>query len=538
MNRKPSTLRARMLTILGVRGADGPQTLTELEDERGRVLTALDDIVETARSENRGFTDEERAEHDRLVARHDELDGDIARARQFDADQDAIRAHQQRREVPVPMVNLNREAPSANRSLDEMFWATDEAVRASGGNALHDVEQVVIRSEASGTETVAPRISEFLPEHRSVVRAFQNTVADMALFGLLVDKDARSSRQGFEVARSHRLFRDRYQSVLRAMDVDTSGEGGTWVPTGIGADLHEKVRASGKIAPLFARVDIPTNPWKWPIEGTDATAYRVGEPTGDTESKPTASTPGTVAATFDAEIFGARALISRSLEADSAVAILPYVRQKLVQAFVDAEEKAILDGDSDGTHQDSDIGASTTAAVTAWDGLRKRALAETTQATTTTSVANLAAIRKKMGKWGVNPADLAFIIGVSSYGVLLSDSNVLTVDKMGPQATILNGQVASLFGVPIIVSEWVREDLNASGVYDGITTTKTYALCVNRMEWAMGQRMALDVEVDDSIYRETYQRVLVSFMREDFQSIASVSTDDNTSIGYNITSGS
>jgi hypothetical protein len=47
----------------------------------------------------------------------------------------------------------------------------------------------------------------------------------------------------------------------------------------------------------------------------------------------TASTPGTVAATFDAEIFGGRTLFSRSLEADSALAILPFATKKLVTAF-------------------------------------------------------------------------------------------------------------------------------------------------------------------------------------------------------------
>jgi hypothetical protein len=96
-------------------------------------------------------------------------------------------------------------------------------------------------------------------------------------------------------------------------------------------NLHEKVRAMGKVAPLFTRIDLPTNPWKWPIEGADATAYRVAEPTADTESKMTASTPGTAAATFDAEIFGGRTLFSRSLEADSALAILPYATAKLVR---------------------------------------------------------------------------------------------------------------------------------------------------------------------------------------------------------------
>jgi hypothetical protein len=446
--------------------------------------------------------------------------------------------------VSAPNVNLNREAIRGGRSLDELLWSTDESVPAGTldktgsfrqhSTARNAVDQVIVRS-SDGDPVAAPRITEFLPENRQVVRSFQATVAEMSIFGMMIDEDARNSRHGFEVARSHKAYKDRWQEILRALDTDTAAEGTEWVPTGIGANLHEKVRAMGKVAPMFSRIDLPTNPWKWPIEGADATIYRVPEPTGDTESKPTASTPGTVAATFDAEIFGGRTLFSRSLEADSALAILPYATKKLVTAFYIGEERAIIDGDTDGTHQDSDVGASTTDARTAWDGLRKRGLAQTTQATTATSVANLALIRKAMGKWGVNPADLFYLVGVSGFYALVTDANFLTVDKMGPNATIHNGQVGSLFGSPVIVSEFVREDLNASGVYDGITTTKTVNMCVNRNEWAIGQRMALDVQVDDSIYRETFQRVVIAFQREDFQAIATASTDEIASIGYNVT---
>ena len=512
-------------------------------DQRARQLDIIDDVIRTAKEQNRNPTAEEKSRHDAAVIlfeHYDELErsaGTSARSGSF----------------PVPNVNVRGSdsvGADVTRNLDSILWATNETVRAGemdkAGNvrpnafgAVNPVEQVVIRSDVGASGSVAPRLTEFRADHRDAIRSFQKTVSDMIFFGLLIDKHARSSAQGFEVARSHRLFKDRYASILRAMDVDTSGEGGTWVPTGIGASMHEKVRAAGKVAPLFARIDIPTNPWKWPVEGGDLTAYRVGEPTGDTETKVAASTPGTIAATFDAEIFGARSLFSRSLEADSALAILPFYQRKMIQAFVTAEERAILDGDTDGTHMDADVHAlGTTDARWAWDGLRKRALAQTTQATTATTSANLAAIRKSMGKWGVNPADLAYIIGVSGYHALMTDTNLITVDKFGPNATILNGQIGSIFGIPVIISEYVREDLNASGVQDAITTTKTYNLCVNRNEWVMGQRMALDIEVDDSIYRETFQRVAVAFMREDFQSVAEAATDDTTSIGINVTSGS
>lgn len=521
-------------------------TVEDLTAERGQVFTRMEDIVKTSRAANDGkvvLTDAEATEYDECTKRFDALTLQINDGVKVEADTHRGETLDRYRSVQIPRPRVNGDPPIANRSLDELLWATADDVPAGTydktgtfrqhSTARNAVEQIVIRSDDGAM--AAPRLAEFRPEHHRTIRGFQNLVADMALFGLMIDKSAKSSGQGFEVARSHKLFKDRWNHTLRALDSDTTAEGVEWIPTGIGASMHEKVRAAGKVAPLFSRVNLPTNPWKWPVEGADATAYRVAEPTSDTATKVTASTPGTGAATFDAEIFGARTLFSKSLEADSALAILPFTQRKLIQAFVDAEEKAILDGDADGTHQDSDVGASTTDARTAWDGLRKKAIAQTVATATSISVANLLVVRKAMGKWGVNPADLAYIIGVSNLHGLLADTNLLTVDKMGPNATILNGQIGSVAGVPVIVSEHIREALNASGVYDGITTTKTYMLCVNRNEWAMGQRMGLDVEVDDSIYRETYQRVVVGFMREDFQNIGDAATNEDTAIAYNVT---
>jgi len=513
-------------------------TITELRDERAALLTEIDDILNTAKEASRSvLEDDERSRHDAAVARVDEIDGALVTAELERADNDRFESAEARRSrYSTVSVNTSTPGVTATRSLDEALWATNETVRASNGTAHNPVERVIVRSTSDEPGVLAPRLSEYQPGQRDAIRGFQETVANMALFGMLIDRDADTSGKGFQVARSHRAFKDEWSHVLRAMDVDTSGEGADWVPTGIGASLHERVRASGKVAPLFQRINLPTNPWKWPVEGADATAYRVAEPTGDTASKVTASTPGTGAATFDAEIIGARTLISRSLDADSALAVLPHTQRKLIQAFVDGEEKAILDGDTDGTHQDTDTQANGATDVrTAWDGLRKKALAQTVATATSATALNLGIVRKAMGKWGANPADLAFIIGVSNLHSLLADTNLLTVNKMGPNAVILNGQIGSVFGVPVIVSEHVREDLNASGINDGITATKTYMLCVNRNEWALGQRTALDVETDDSIYRESYQRVAVAFMREDFQSLASAATNEDTAIAYNVT---
>ena len=530
------------------------ERLSGMLAERSGLNDQFEAILAAAANEQRSdLTEAEAAEFAALQERRAALDADIAATEQRVNEIDASRRDAAAAAEKIQRFNIAPRSTSkdgvrgSDHTLDELLWATADQVRAGSldnlGNVVQhlnaraSVEQVEVRN-ADKQPVLAPRIVEFTEARQVAIRNFQQTVADMQVFGMLVDRRATTGEEGFQVAREHRAFKDRWQRVLRAMDTDTSNEGVDWIPTGIGSSLHERVRASGKVAPLFQRITLPTNPWKWPLEGADATAYRVAEPTGDTATKVGASTPGTGAATFDAEIFGGRVLFSKSLEADSALAILPYVQRKLVQAFVDAEERAILDGDADGTHQDSDTnGAGATDAAWAWDGLRKRALANAgASGGSALTVALLAARRADMDHYGLNPAEMAFIVPISSYYALVTDSNVITVDKFGPQATILNGQLGSLYGVPIIVSEHVRTNLNASGVYDAITTTKTYALAVNRMEWVMGQRTPLALETDDSLYRETYQRVVVGFMRQDFANVnARGSSEDDTSIVYNVT---
>lgn len=523
------------------------QSIDTNTEKRRKAWEGMGELIRTAKAENRVLTEDEFKKHGELQAEFDAADTELTDLEDQARSARVVNDYDKLKDRAVPKINLISDPPaSANRSLDELLWATLEEVPAGtvsqNGHfianpygARNAVEQVYVRNQDDDI-ALAPRLADFRPEHQAQIRQFQRTVSDMILFGFMTERGTRSSRDAFQAARANRDMRARYEHALRALDVDTAGEGGNWVPTGIGADLHEKVRATGRVAPLFPRIDLPTNPWKWPLEGADAIAYRVPEPTSDTATKVAASTPGTGAATFDAEIFGGRVLLSRSIEADSAIAIMPYLRMKLAQAFRDAEERAIINGDTDGTHQDSDTEAiGDTDSATAWDGLRKRGLANTAidGGSVVVTLALLRAARAAMVKWGLNPADLAVISSIGAYYDLLATSDVTTVDKMGAAAVILNGQLGAIDGTPIIVSEHFREDLNASGVHDGVTETQTGLVIVNRGAWAMGQRMALDVEVDDSIYRESFQRVLVGFMREDFQNLGE-STDDDTAYLYNL----
>jgi hypothetical protein len=106
--------------------------------------------------------------------------------------------------------------------------------------------------------------------------------------------------------------------LRRALDSATTNEGAEFIPTGFSNQVHKIGRVPRKVAGLFGTIKMPTDPWKWPLEQADATAYLTGEATSDTATKFTASTPGTSNITFASKKLAARVLWSAELEEDSS----------------------------------------------------------------------------------------------------------------------------------------------------------------------------------------------------------------------------
>jgi HK97 family phage major capsid protein len=324
---------------------------------------------------------------------------------------------------------------------------------------------------------------------------------------------------------------------VKALDTATSGEGAEWIPTGFSSRLIDRIDLQLVVAPIFPRFTMPTNPFTIPVEGGHATPYLVAENTGDTgQTKVTVSTPGTQNVTLDARTIGARTLASYEIEEDSIIPILPFMQRKLTLAIARGIDDALVNGDTAGTHQDSDVTGATDRRK-AWDGLRKLTLTAAKQDLSTFTVENIRNIRSKMGKYAANPADNSWIVGVQGHILLLSlkDSAnnpvVITMDKLGSMATILTGMIGSLDGSPVLISEFMREDVNASGVYDGSTTDKKLLALVNRPSFTIGDRRRVLVETDRDI--EEQQHKIVASWRGDFESYFDTTTEKVVGQGNN-----
>lgn len=334
-------------------------------------------------------------------------------------------------------------------------------------------------------------------------------------------------------------FTRRLGDFKKALDTAAAAGGGDWIPTGFTNQLYEQVRLQAKVMALFPQIVMPTNPYVLPIEIGRITSHKASEQTADTGQTLIPVGDGnslTGKTTLTAVGHGTRVLVSKDVSEDSIIPLLPYLRSAIIKAMAEGREDASLNGDTASPHEDSDTeSGAATLRRKMWLGLRAHAhdnsytadLGEFTLSTIRTL------LRAPMGVYGVNPSDLAIVTGIKGYINLLNLKEVTTVDKYGPGATVLAGELAKVDGIPVIVSEWIREDLNASGVYEA-AATKTVLHVVNRNAFVVGVRREATVQLLTELYAASDQDALVTRERVIFKDLFPIATNKSTYLGQNI----
>jgi hypothetical protein len=243
-------------------------------------------------------------------------------------------------------------------------------------------------------------------------------------------------------------------------------------------------------------------------DGADTYATLAGETTTVVSSlNTTEQTFGTGKMTLTAKKARGRYQISGELSEDSAVAIMPVARRYIVRSIARSHDRAIINGDdTSGSHIDTGYTVASIDFRKAWDGLRYHLITNVDGGTIGTNVAvdagtynldKLTEAQANMGKYGQYPNQLVLLSSIKGYLLRLrSLDEVITVDKYGPSATVLTGELAKVNGLPIVVTEFLEETQNATGIYDGGgVQNRTTQLIVNREMWKRGLRRDIDVRV-------------------------------------------
>jgi len=209
------------------------------------------------------------------------------------------------------------------------------------------------------------------------------------------------------------------------------------------------------------------------------------------------------------KILSTRNMISHTVlgnqtEEDSIIPILPLLRESLVRSQARTVEHALLLG-----------GHSTAVVPGAFDGLLEMAkdASSITQLTSAfasfpgLTAANLMSARKQMGKYGVSPKDVIYIVSQASYFELIEDAEFQDWNLVGDQATKLTGEVGKVYGSPVILCD----EFNDPG------TGEAYALAVNTRNFVIPRVRGVKVESDYEVRKQ--QRVLVASQRLGFEDL-------------------
>jgi len=323
-----------------------------------------------------------------------------------------------------------------------------------------------------------------------------------------------------------------HSELRKAMDSATSGEGLEWIPTDFSADLIDRVRLARKVAALFPEISMPTDPYKLPNLTADSTGYLVPENTSDDPATRsfTASKPTTGNITLNAIKLGIRVNFSLELQEDSIIPVLETLKNNMAIEMASSIEDADINGDTTGTHMDANVTGSTNRKK-AWIGLRKAAQAANNTSLATFNLAGLRTMRSKMGKYGVDPSKLAFVCSARGYMKLLAVDEVITLEKYGPNATVLQGELGKIDGISIIVSELLLDDKNTNGVNDATTADKGVIILCYVPGFLHGVKRRITLKSFEDVQND--QVALVTSWRGDFQPIYAVATNAISVAGVN-----
>jgi len=264
----------------------------------------------------------------------------------------------------------------------------------------------------------------------------------------------------------------------------------------VSMNMEAEVRRKLIVAPLIRGIAMKTNVMTIPVNPEAGTAtWITNAQFGTTASPGAAQTHALKEITLNAYKVATMEYLAYEEEEDSLMVLLPIVRDAMVRRVARAMDKAYLMGAGAGVDPVKGLASYDTTSVVV------------PTSTGVASVANLRALRKDLGAWGLDPAEITYIVSTEVYYDLLDDTLFQTVDKVGNAATLLTGQVGSVGNSPVLVSS--EFPAKAGGL--ATASTNIGAIAFAASNFLAGNQRGLRFDTQDLV--ETQRKVLVASLR-------------------------
>jgi hypothetical protein len=258
----------------------------------------------------------------------------------------------------------------------------------------------------------------------------------------------------------------------------------------------------------------------------------------------TSATPATAKRVLSAKELVAMVPWSYNLDEDAVIAMLPELRASLVRNAAEVLDDVYINADTAATGNINHDSATLTVNeagkaqyLLGWNGLARIPLVDNTGQQVNQAAAPNAAMfnnaRAKLGKYGVLPSQVVHVMNIETWIKSQTVEQLRTLDKFGPQATILTGQLGAVEGIPAIVSEQLKLAPAGGKVHATTGNTTGRMLTFNRTQYTRGTVRGLLIETERDIQKR--QTVMVASMRISFIGRVAASGDTAVSIVRNIT---
>lgn len=400
-------------------------------------------------------------------------------------------------------------AQAASKSVEEKLLADfDAKLKENNDNVQKTFAEFkeALESKEAELKSMRERKVEFSERGGrtgDVLKDFADEAQDAFLL-------ARITGKGYETNLGKELFNKFNTHSTIAVGTDALE---TTVTRNIESDIQNEL----VIAPLFreipmtsASMSIPVMPDVGYAEITAAATTEATWPNGNMDIRGAphgAPYQGITLTSITLNTIKMMALsyLGNETEEDTVIPILPLIRDAMIRAHVRGVDNMILAGnDPDGVYTSG-----------AQKGLiaHARTAGRTVTATSgdgALTAADLLGMRRVMGKYGLRPNEVVYIVSQDAYFDLMEDAEFQDADLVGANNAVkLTGRVGNLYGSQVLMSD----EFAAPG------PGRFYALALNRRNFVVPRLRGVTVESEYSVRNQ--HRVLVTTQRLGFAEIIS-----------------
>jgi len=410
-------------------------------------------------------------------------------------------------------VKAAQEAAEKAAQEEEVKTAVSVGVESGAERLMADIEAKLAEKDAKIDEVVMSFKEQLAEKNEEITKMRESK----RVFAADRSEGDNISKWGKEFMYAHML------GVMTGKGMETSygrdlieKAGVTYsssapnIATEVSGQIEKEIMRELRLARAFREIQINSQAQVLPIQqDTGLATFQTGAATAGNLQTRGGATPQPAQVVLKAYRLISTTLMDNHVDEEILINLMPMLVESVARSHARAVDDALLNHDSSGS--DDFDGLIKTAGTNIFD----TSVSAAALATTSVDAADFLSARKLMGKYGMMPDELVYVVSQARYYDLIADAGFADITDVGSDvATKLTGQVGAIYGTPVIVSDNFPAEADNACV----------GLAVNVRNFAIPRLRGVNVEQDYEVMNQ--RNVIVATQSLGFnQLVADTSTD-------------